>query len=124
MVSVKVNCSFCGKEIECPEDMLNAKKHACFKCFQNLEEKSSEEEIDKIHVDIPTKEMDDFIADSLVNSRMENVFPRVWSEKKSELKELSKRELAEEMFSAGAGFAVVSLLQTTREAEKKGIKKV
>src|SRR3989338_3953521 len=118
MTSVKVNCSFCQKEIECPEDMLNAEKHACFKCFQDLEEKLSEEEIDKIHVDIPTKEMDDFIAESTVNLLMENVFPRVWSEKKSELKELSKKELAEEMFSAGAGFAVVSLLQTTREAEK------
>lgn len=34
----KVKCSFCGKDINCPEKMSNARGHMCTKCFDRLEE--------------------------------------------------------------------------------------
>jgi len=102
--SIKVNCSFCGKEIECPEDMMDAEKHACFECFKNLDKRLSKEEIENVHVDIPLNKKDE-LTDMFVNSIMEEVFPQLWHDKKSELKEMSKRELAETMFAAGVAIA-------------------
>jgi hypothetical protein len=100
--SVKVNCSFCGKEIECPEDMLEgAEKHACFECFEDRENKfegMSEEEVGKIHVDMPLEELSQKMAEDLADELVEQEFSEVWSELKDELKESSKKELAEEMF--------------------------
>jgi len=40
---LKVNCSFCGIEIECPEEMKDMEKHLCFNCFQNLSEHEFED---------------------------------------------------------------------------------
>lgn len=58
--SVKVNCSFCGKEIECPEDMLEkSKKHMCYECFQNAGELAKGEDLGEVHVDIPMDEIED-----------------------------------------------------------------
>ena len=33
---ITVNCSFCGKAVPCPEDMVNSEKHTCLECFKNL----------------------------------------------------------------------------------------
>ncbi|MBI2558970.1 hypothetical protein HYW20_06635 [Candidatus Woesearchaeota archaeon] len=61
--SVKVNCTFCGKEIECPKDMLQkSKKHMCYDCFQNAGELAKEEDLGEVHVDIP---MDELIPENL-----------------------------------------------------------
>lgn len=52
--TVKVNCSFCGKEIECPENMKNSEKHACFDCFQKISRNPRKrKKIGKVHVAIP-----------------------------------------------------------------------
>jgi len=117
--SVKVNCNFCGKEIECPEDMLEkAEKHMCFDCFQGTDNK---ETIDasKVHVDIPIDKFNEFIPETMTNSIVEDVFPEIWKERKQELKEMSKRELAEEMFGAGAYIAIKSFIESMSEEAKK-----
>ncbi len=102
---VKVKCSFCGKEIECPENMLkDSKKHMCFECFSNPSpelERLSEEEVSNIHIDIPRDKLDEVMPDFITNNLMSKVFPGIWDERKDELKELSKKELAKVMFADG-----------------------
>ncbi len=119
--TVKVKCSFCSKEIECPEDMLDVEKHACFECFQNKSKELSKMPPEKIHVDIPRDRMEDLIPETLTNHIVEEVFPDVWSERKEELKDLSKKELAEEMFGAGAFIAIQGVLKTIKEGEENEI---
>ena len=56
--SVKVTCDFCGKEIECPKDMIKkAKKHMCHECFQDRAENGNPEELKDVHVDYPTENL-------------------------------------------------------------------
>ncbi len=116
--SVKVNCNFCGKEIECPEDMLkDAEKHACFECFEDREDKfagMSEEEIGKIHVDYPMEELNSRMAEDLADELVEQEFTEIWSDLKDDFKESSKKELAEEMFWQGANMAAGTLMETLR----------
>jgi len=114
--SVKVNCSFCGAEIECPEHMLkDAEKHMCFECFQDSAHKLKNEEIEKVHIDIPKDKIDEVMPKFLLNQIMHGVFPDVWSERKNELKELSKKDLAKEMFAEG----VRSALDFMREMDEQ-----
>ena len=42
-----VSCSFCGHEMDCPENMLGAEKHACSFCTEVMEEGMSDEQIKK-----------------------------------------------------------------------------
>jgi len=117
--SVRVNCSFCGKEIECPEDMLeNSKKHMCYECFQNAGELAKGEDLGEVHVDIPMDKMDELIPENLTNSLVEEAFPDVWKERKEELKAMSKKDLAEEMFGTGAYIAIQQMLATMKKAEE------
>lgn len=117
---VKVNCSFCGKEIECPEDMIESKKHACFECFMELDKKPPEEKPDfeRIHVDIPTDKMDEVMPKIMMDSLMGEFFPELWREQKARIKEMSRKELAEAMFAAGASIAIHSLLNAGKEPEE------
>ena len=117
--SVKVNCSFCEKEIECPENMLEkAEKHMCFECFQDISKKETID-ISKVHVDIPMEKFDETIPELMTNSIVKEVFPEVWSERKQELKEMSKKGLAEEMFGEGAYIAIKSFMENIKEEAKK-----
>ncbi len=117
--SVKVNCSFCGKRIECPEDMLEkSKKHMCYECFQNVGELAKGEDLREVHVDIPMDKMDELIPENLTNSLVEEAFPDVWKERKEELKAMSKKDLAEEMFGTGAYIAIQQMLATMKKAEE------
>ena len=117
--SVKVNCSFCGKEIECPKDMLQkSKKHMCYDCFQNAGELAKGADLGEVHVDIPMDKMDELIPENLTNSLVKEVFPDVWKERKEELKAMSKRDLAEEMFGAGVYIALQQMLATMKKAEE------
>src|SRR3989338_5549486 len=103
--SVKVNCDFCGKGMECPPDMMKtAKKHMCHECFHKRAEEGGDENVplEDVHVDIPTYEMIPEVASNMTDTLVNEVFPDIWAEKKDELKELSKKELAYEMFGAGA----------------------
>ena len=117
--SVKVNCSFCGKEIECPKDMLQkSKKHMCYECFQNAGELAKGEDLGEVHVDIPMDKMEELIPENLTNSLVKEVFPDVWKERKEELKAMSKRDLAEEMFGTGVYIAIQQMLATMKKAEE------
>lgn len=119
--SVKVNCSFCSREIECPADMLQtSKKHMCYECFRNAGELAKEEGFEDVHVDIPMDKMEELIPEHLTNSIMEEVFPDIWKERKEEFKAMSKRDLAEEMFGAGAYTAIRNMLSTMKKVEKDG----
>lgn len=117
--SVKVNCDFCGKEIECPKNMLQkSKKHMCYDCFQNAGELAKGEDLGEVHVDIPMDKMDELIPENLTNSLVEEAFPDVWSERKEELKAMSKKDLAEEMFGVGAYIAIQQVLFTMKKSEE------
>ncbi|MEK6887833.1 MAG: hypothetical protein AABX14_02695, partial [Candidatus Aenigmatarchaeota archaeon] len=105
--SVKVNCSFCGKEIECPENMLNAEKHACYECFEKIMEKKggekmTEEEIERIHVDIPRDKADEIADNYMINSVVDEAFPRFWKDKKDSLKDMPRRDAVYYAFGSGA----------------------
>ncbi len=116
--SVKVNCNFCGKEIECPKDMLqDAKKHMCYNCFQNAEELTKGENLGEVHVDIPMDKMDEIIPESMATSLVKEAFPDIWSERKDELKDLSKKDLAEEMFGAGAYIAIQQMMVSMKQID-------
>lgn len=119
--SVPVDCSFCGKRIECPPDMLEtAKKHMCSMCFEDADNLlKNGEELADVHVDIPRKEFDTKISNTMTSEMVEDLFPEVWQERKEELKELSKRDLAEEMFGAGAYLAFRSMMESLRKTEKE-----
>ncbi|MBI2652647.1 hypothetical protein HYX00_04240 [Candidatus Woesearchaeota archaeon] len=111
---VKVNCNFCGKEIPSPEDMVE-QKHACYDCFLGLKEGISDEEIEKIHVAIPTEKAMQAMPDMVMSYAMEEIFPKLWKDKKEEFKEMSKKELAEISFLAGIQIA----LKTIKDIEKE-----
>jgi len=91
--AIKTNCNFCNKEIECPEDMIEkSKKHMCYECF--IAGKLSGEEIKDVHVDIPLDKISDAVASEMADNMIEKIFPELWSERKNELKEMSKKNLA------------------------------
>lgn len=115
---LKVNCSFCGREMECPEDMKNSEKHACFECFRSRKDKFIEEGIEKVHVDIPMEKMDEVMPDLIIGRIMETVFPEVRKEEKSKLKEMTKKEAAEYMFSAGASITLDSMMRMNKKGQK------
>jgi len=124
--SVKVNCNFCGSEMECPPHMMEkAKKHMCHKCFYDRAEKGGDENgpLENVHVDIPTNELISKTASGMTDDIVENVFPDVWSEKREELKKLSKKELACEMFGAGAYIALSNFMRSQHDHESKNIGK-
>jgi len=115
---MKANCSFCGREIECPENMMDIEKHACVECFQNLEKNPGGEDISKVHVDIPMDKLDIMMPQILTDRMMEEVFPLLWKDKKSELKKMSRRELAEEMFGAGAYVMAETMIKMSKEVRE------
>lgn len=115
--SVKVNCSFCGKEIECPEEMLEkSKKHMCYECFNTIE--PPDEEIKDVHVDIPVDKLPETMASGMADRMVEEVFPGLWSERKNELKEMSKKDLAVEMFGAGVYLGVKAFMESMKKIEE------
>ena len=118
---IKVNCDFCGKDMECPEEMLKtSKRHMCYTCFQNSKNIKNvrDEELKNIHVDVPMDELTDVIAENFADAMVEDVFRDVWSEKKRDLKELSKKELSKEMFGAGVYMGIQAFMDSTRDLEK------
>lgn len=123
--SIKVNCSFCGSDMECPENMLqDSEKHMCFECFQSTDEENMPSDVSKVHIDIPKDKLLDTMPDAMTSSMVEELFPDIWKERKEELKEMSKKELAEEMFGAGVYVAINNLIKAmskdvNKEPEKK-----
>lgn len=122
--SVNVKCSFCGKEIECPKNMLEkAKKHICYDCFSEMTKKGSKEELKDVHVDFPPEVVIEQTAGKMVDQMVAEVFPMMWSEKKREFKEMSKKDLAHEMFGAGAYIALSNIMKLQHEQGMKEQKK-
>ena len=90
---VKITCDCCGKEIECPEEMLKtSKKHLCYTCFQDPKSTKNftDDELKNVHVDIPTENLSDEIADRLATMMVNEVFPKVWSKNKEDFRKSSK----------------------------------
>jgi hypothetical protein len=118
---VKVKCDCCGKDIECPEEMLKtSKKHMCYTCFQdpNCVKNFKDDELKNVHVDIPTEELTDTVADNFARMMVDEAFPKIWSEKKEELKELSKKDLSKEMFGAGVFIGIQAFMDSMEVKEK------
>ncbi len=118
---IKVKCCICGKNIECPEEMMKtSKKHMCYLCFQNPKnfKKFSYDERKNVHVDIPVDNLMDTIADNFASMMVDEFFPNLWSEKKEDLKELSKKNLSKEMFGAGVYMGIQSFIDYMNEMEK------
>jgi len=116
---VKVECSFCGKGMECPEEMLKtSKKHMCHECFIKME--PQEEEMKDVHVDIPTEHLPETIASGMADSLVTDMFPELWNERKDGLKDLSKKELAIEMFGAGVYLGVKTFFETLKKQDENG----
>ena len=118
---VKVPCSFCGKEIECPEKMLKVDKHMCYECYKNPPTEISEKGPSKIHIDIPTDKLTEIFYEGIAKSIKEEIFPKLWQERKEELKNLSKKELAELIFIEGAVMGAGFLFDTMKEKEENEI---
>ncbi|MBI2449501.1 hypothetical protein HYV49_04355 [Candidatus Pacearchaeota archaeon] len=118
---VKASCSFCGKEIECPEKMLKVDKHMCYECYKNPPVEISEKELSKIHIDIPINKLNEMFYDAVATQMKEIAFPKIWQERKSELKEISKKELAELMFLEGAMAGAGFLFETMKDKEENDI---
>ena len=115
--SVKVNCSFCGNGLECPEDMLEkSKEHMCYACFITRE--PSDKQIRDVHVYIPTDKMPEVAASGMADKMVEELFPGLWSERKHKLKEFSKKDLAAEMFGAGVYVGIHSFIEMMKKAEE------
>ncbi len=90
--SVKVDCDFCGREIECPAHMLaTAKSHMCHTCFQDRVENGSSEELKDVHIDYPTEDFIEETANRMVNRMIDEVFPKVWSERKMSSKNCQRK---------------------------------
>lgn len=118
--SIKVNCGFCGKDMECPKSMLvTSKKHMCHLCFQERVDKGSGEELKDVHVDYPTYDLIDETASRMVDDMVKDVFPNIWNNRKKELKEMPRKELAYEMFGSGAFIALSTILKLQH---KQGMK--
>jgi hypothetical protein len=119
---VKVKCDACGKDIECPEEMLKtSKKHLCYTCFQDPKSTKgfTDAELHNVHVDIPIENLTDEIADNLATMMITEVFPQVWSKNKEDFRELSKKDLSKEMFGAGVYLGIQAFMDSMRETKKK-----
>lgn len=91
---VKVKCDFCGREMECPEEMhKTSKKHMCNTCFKNPDNFKGED-LGKIHIDMPMKEIDQIMAGRMAEDIAEKAFSMMWSrEKKGIAKTFKKRDI-------------------------------
>jgi hypothetical protein len=119
---IKVKCDCCGKDIECPEEMLKtSKKHLCYTCFQDPKsfKNFKQDELKNVHVDIPLEKFADEIADNFATMMVNEAFPKIWSDKKEDLKELSKKDLSKEMFGAGVYMGVQAFVDSMQESGKK-----
>ncbi|MBI2559112.1 hypothetical protein HYW20_07365 [Candidatus Woesearchaeota archaeon] len=80
-----------------------------------MKEEVSDEEIEKIHVAIPTEKAMQAMPDMVMSYAMEEIFPKLWKDQKEEFKEMSRKELAEISFLAGIQIA----LKTIKDIEKE-----
>lgn len=116
---VKVNCSFCGKEIDCPKNMLKSKKHACYDCFKKIGDEIPAKEVGKIHVDFDMEQFEEDMPSFLAENATAATFPEIWKRHKIEIKNMSKKEMAKEMFFRGAETMAYALNDFSKELESE-----
>ena len=116
---VKVNCSFCGKEIDCPKNMLKSKKHACYDCFKKIGDEIPAKEVGKIHVDFDMGQFEEDMPSFLAENATATTFPEIWKMHKIEIKKMSKKEMAKEMFFRGAETMAYALNDFSKESESE-----
>ena len=98
---IKIKCTFCNKEIDCPESSKNSKIFICIDCVKlGKADKLSDEEILDSYIEISDDDLDSMF--DMVMDKVEQMFPDLWKRHKDEMRDLSKKELAEQMFMAGA----------------------
>lgn len=118
---INVKCDFCGKDMECPEDMLKTSDgHMCYTCYQNPEnmKNGKNKGFKNIHIDMPMVDFTDTIAGNFADTMVEEVFKDIWSEKKMDLNDMSKKELSKEMFGAGVYLGIQAFIDSMNDIEK------
>lgn len=114
---LKAKCDWCQKEIECPENMMNADKHICFDCFQKHENELGDLKPGKLHIDFPRKEFEERLPEFMARALVEEHFSKIWNEEKHHLKQLQKKELAQTMFAAGVLAAMETMKESGEQAD-------
>jgi hypothetical protein len=101
--------------------LRTSKKHLCYTCFQDPKSTKNftDDELKNVHVDAPLEELADEVADKFAAMMVTEAFPKIWSEKKEDLKELSKKDLSKEMFGAGVYMEIQAFMDSMQETEKK-----
>jgi len=90
--------------------LKESQKRRGYECFVAIE--PSDEEIKDVQVDLPIDKMPDVTVSHLTEAMVEELFPDVWSERREELQEKSKKDLAAEMFRTGTYLGVKSFLES------------
>lgn len=67
-----------------------------------IKDKLDPKEVDRVHVAIPKDKLNEAMPDMLTNYLMQKVFSDFWNNHETKFKEMSKKEVAEETFLAGA----------------------
>lgn len=98
--------------------MKNSEKHMCYACFKQLGDELPRN-MEKIHVEFPKSAMEEMLPEVILMHLMDEAFPKVWNDRKSELKGLSSKEIAEQMFAAGVGMTADFMVHLGKEAGKK-----
>lgn len=112
--ALKIACDFCKKDIECPPNMLNTQKHACYECFLKVEDELSEEEIKSMHVDFKNEEFDEFVEKKAIEVAGK-AFDIIWKEMRDEIRDMSKKDIAQNMFAAGVSIGVKTFIDAHKE---------
>ena len=119
-------CSSCKNQILVPDEKVNNfKKYLCSDCYEKMNESERKETIknNNCYLEINEenfikKELD--LANSFAEKAVEDVFPKIWQDKKEELKSMSKKELAEIMFFEGVFTAVTNFIHLPKKIDFKG----
>lgn len=117
----KVECSFCGKEMDCPNEMLKCNKHVCFECTDRLDE-IPEGDRENVHIDIPKEKLEGF--ELLINNISKDAYSDFWEVESARLRKKTKRKISEYSFMEGVRFAfeLMSQMENFNQMikEKKG----
>jgi len=112
---VNVTCDFCGREMECPEELLEtSKKHMCSICFKNIDS-FKDQDIGEVHVDMNNDEIDEIVAENIANELTKQAFSLMWSKEKNRLRKMSKKEMSKEVFAAGIYMGIQALFESVKK---------
>jgi uncharacterized protein (DUF2252 family) len=114
---INVTCDFCGKEMECPEELLEkSEKHMCSTCFQNIDS-FRDQDLGEVHIDMSRDEIDEIVAGNIADDLTKQAFSLMWSKEKNRLRKLSKKEMSKEVFATGVYMGVQALFESMKKDE-------